>query len=87
MEIIVSILKLDVPYIIKDTNGYKTLNGQYFMNQAWANNRYKMLNNLSNISATTENFEELYDYLDLYLKADKAYQLAKSEKFMVYFIG
>ena len=80
MEVIIDILKFNKPYIIKDEDGYKTLNGQYFMNQQWADNRYKMLNNLSNISEYTDGLEELYDYLDLYMKADKAYQLAKYER-------
>lgn len=82
MEIIIDILNFNKPYIIKDIDGYKTLNGQYFMNQQWADNRYKMLNNLSNISEQEYMLEELNDYLDLYMKADKAYQLAKSEKHM-----
>lgn len=80
MEVIIDILKFNKPYIIKDIDGYKTLNGQYFMNQQWADNRYKMLNNLSNMSEKEYMLEELHDYLDLYLKADKAYQLAKSER-------
>jgi hypothetical protein len=79
MEVIIDILKFNKPYIIKDIDGYKTLNGQYFMNQQWADNRYKMLNNLSNMSEQGYMLEELYDYLDLYMKADKSYQLAKSE--------
>lgn len=80
MEVIIDILKFNKPYIIKENDGYKTLNGQYFMNQQWADNRYKMLTNLSNMSEQEYMLEELYDYLDLYMKADKAYQLAKSER-------
>ena len=80
MEVIIDILKFNKPYIIKDIDGYKTLNGQYFINQQWADNRYKMLNNLSNMSEQEYMLEELYDYLNLYMKADKAYQLAKSER-------
>ena len=80
MEVIIDILKFNKPYIIKDIDGYKSLNGQDFMNQQWADNRYKMLNNLSNMSEQEYMLEELYDYLDLYMKADKSYQLAKSER-------
>ena len=82
MEVIIKILGYDDPFIIKDDSGYKTLSGQYFMNQEWAKNRYKMLDNLSNLSPMTEGIENLSDYIDLYMKADSDYKRAKEERYM-----
>lgn len=73
IELIIDILGYSYPYILKDSKGYKTTSGQYFMNQDWAKERYEMLNNLSNI-ADSEKVKDLQHRVDLYLTADSKFK-------------